>query len=95
MAESINVKDSSAHCRHCDTQMVVIKVKKYPGKWPLALLGLGFICFLFIHFGGPIIGIPMMLIGWHMFSADQLLNMCPRCGYHFDVLSVRGADSHA
>lgn len=92
MTSAGKIKDSNAICMHCDTRMVVIKVKKHPGKWPISFLVFGLTSFLFIHFGGPIVGIPLMLLGGYMFMAEEVLNMCPKCGYYFDVLCARRAD---
>lgn len=86
MAKKAEISDNKAICRHCDTQMVLIRMNRYTGAWPWALIGLGVLAFFFIHFGGPIIGVPMMILGIYLLTAKHTISMCPECGYHFQVL---------
>ncbi|MCG8634108.1 MAG: hypothetical protein MI863_09790 [Desulfobacterales bacterium] len=86
MAQKAKISDNKAICQHCDTRMVLIRMNRYQGKWPWALLGLGFLAFWFIHFGGPVIGVPMMIFGVYLLTVKQTISMCPECGYHFQVL---------
>ena len=89
MAKTATIKDNLAMCNHCDTQMVLLKMNKYPGNWPWILIGLGLLAFFFIHFGGPIIGLPMILLGAYLVTVKQVISMCPKCGYHFHALIVK------
>ena len=89
MAKKATIKNNKAVCYHCDTQMVLLKMNKYHGQWPWILIGLGLLAFFFIHFGGPIIGLPMILLGAYLVSAKQVISMCPECGYHFQVLILK------
>jgi len=85
MSEAKKVKNS-VDCRHCHSQMEVIKVKKYSGKWPLILVVTGVFCCLF--FVGAIIGIPMLLLGIYLVTAEETISYCPNCGNYFKVLLV-------
>jgi len=71
-------------CRHCQTQMEIRKVRKYPGKWPIALMITGVLCCLFIV--GVVVGLPLLLLGIYMFIADETISYCPSCGHFFKVL---------
>lgn len=89
MAQKAMIKDNKALCRHCDTRMTLLTMNKFYGKWPWALLGLGLLAFFFIHFGGPIIGLPMILLGVYLVTAKHTISMCPECGYYFKVLTAK------
>jgi hypothetical protein len=91
MNEEKKVK-SSVDCRHCNSRMEVIKVKKYSGKWPLALVVTGVFCCLF--FVGAIIGVPMLLLGIYLVTAEETISYCPNCGNYFKVLLVNPETGH-
>ena len=73
-------------CRHCGCKMDILTVKKHTGKWPYTLLASGAFCFLFL--GGPILGIPMVIAGIYMLTADMTISYCPECGHYFKVYQV-------
>lgn len=81
MAENTN---DGVACRHCRTPMELLKVKKFPGGWPILLIVAGVFCSLF--FVGVIIGIPMMLLGIYMAMAGETINHCSNCGNYYRVL---------
>ncbi len=70
-------------CRHCSTEMKLLKVKKYPGHWPAVVVAVGVLCSLFIT--GAVIGIPMILAGLYMATARETIRHCPDCGHYFKV----------
>ena len=83
MNEAKKVNDS-AGCPQCRTRMKLLQVKKYQGKLPLTLVGSGVLSCLF--FVGALVGIPLILGGIYMASAQDIVKYCPNCGYHFKVL---------
>ncbi len=89
MAQKAQIKDNKAICKHCNTKMLLIKMKKYQGSWPWVLIICGIIAFFFIHFGGPIIGLPMLIFGVYMVTTSHKITMCPECGYYFKVLIAK------
>ncbi|MFH1489203.1 MAG: LITAF-like zinc ribbon domain-containing protein [Pseudomonadota bacterium] len=73
----------SAACIHCQTRMELLHVKKYPGGWPAVLVVAGvFCCFFFI---GPLVGIPLLLLGMYTATAKETISLCPKCGHYFKV----------
>ncbi len=80
MAEKI--KDAAA-CLHCQTRMELLKVKKYPGRWPAVLVVTGVLCSLFLI--GALVGIPMLLLGIYMATAYETISNCPNCGHYYKV----------
>jgi len=77
------MKDSAINCTHCGNEMTIAKVKKYTGSSPLFMLGLGLLSSLFLV--GPIIGLPMILIGLYMVIAKETVKLCPSCGFYYRV----------
>jgi hypothetical protein len=73
---------NTVECRHCQAKMVVSDVKRYTGKWPLAVGGVGVATCLV---GGVLIGIPLLLGGIYMSTARQTICHCPECGFHYKV----------
>jgi hypothetical protein len=63
--------------------MEVLKIKKYPGRWPAVLVVAGVFCCLF--FIGALVGIPMLLLGIYMATAEENVNRCPNCGHYYRV----------
>ena len=80
MEEDIN---GTASCLHCHTPMELLKVKKYSGRWPAVLVVTGVFCCLFLI--GALIGIPILLIGIYMATAQETISRCPNCGHYFRV----------
>ncbi|MBF0550617.1 MAG: LITAF-like zinc ribbon domain-containing protein [Deltaproteobacteria bacterium] len=74
----------SVDCRQCQTRMEVTQVKKYSGKWPYILIGLGVFCSLFLL--GPIVGFPLLIAGIYMATAREQISYCPNCGYYFCIV---------
>ncbi len=72
-----NQEDSIA-CRQCDGDMVALTVKKYDGKWPLFLIIGGFFSCFFL--GGPLLGVPVLLMGIYMLAAEITILYCQNCG---------------
>ena len=89
MVQKATIKDNKAMCRHCDTKMLTLKINKHHGAWPWTLIGLGLLAFFFIHFGGPIIGLPMIILGIYLATSKEMVSMCPECGYHFQVMFAK------
>lgn len=85
MVENEHINSSSVACAQCGEEMVGIKAKKFPGKLPYVILGLGFFFSLFV--GGLLIGLPVVLGGVYMLMARDTLNLCRTCGYYFKVYS--------
>lgn len=73
-------------CRHCRTDMELLTVKKYTGKWSYVLVVTGVFCSLFIV--GALVGIPLLLLGIYRMTAKQAINYCPNCGHYFKVWLV-------
>lgn len=73
----------SVMCRECQTDMEVLRIKRYPGRWPTVLILLGAFCCLF--FVGAVIGLPMLLLGIYMATAKENVSYCPTCGHYFKV----------
>ena len=76
-------KGPAVGCRHCDGTMEVLSVKKHSGKWPLILIVAGLFCFFFL--GGPLLGVPMLLLGIYMYTAQVTISYCEQCGHYFRV----------
>ena len=70
-------------CRHCGAKMDILTVKKHTGKWPYGLMAGGAFCFLFM--GGPLLGIPMVIAGIYMVTAEMTISYCSECGHYFKV----------
>ncbi|MBF0376892.1 MAG: hypothetical protein HQK72_05370 [Desulfamplus sp.] len=70
-------------CRQCGDKMDLVTVKKHTGKWPATFIALGATFTLFI--GGPILGVPFILLGVYQYTAKEMINYCPSCGYHYRV----------
>ncbi|MBF0209272.1 MAG: hypothetical protein HQK68_00155 [Desulfamplus sp.] len=70
-------------CRQCGDKMDLITVKRHSAKWPATFVALGATCTLFI--GGPILGVPLMLLGVYQYTSKQTVSYCPSCGYHYRV----------
>lgn len=70
-------------CTQCHTGMDVLRVKKYPGRWPALLVVAGVFCCLFLI--GAVVGIPMLLLGIYMATAKETISRCPECGHYFKV----------
>jgi hypothetical protein len=68
--------------------MLLVKIRKHPGGWPFVLIVLGLIFTLF--FIGPIIGVPMMLLGIYMVTYHEIISLCPSCGAYFKVMGIKG-----
>lgn len=79
-------KRKSVICRHCGSKMDILTIKKHAGKWSYSLLAGGAFCFLFL--GGPILGIPMVIGGIYMLTAEMTISYCPGCGHYFKVYLV-------
>ncbi len=77
----------SVECRHCKTPMEVVRTKKYPGKGSIALIAGGLFCSLF--FLGILVGVPMLMAGIYMLTAQVTISHCPGCGYYYKVLAAR------
>ena len=75
------IKESPVECRHCTGQMAFMKIRKHPGNWPYILAALGL--FLTVFLVGPIVGIPMALIGFYMAQATETVSLCRNCGYFY------------
>ncbi len=84
MGEDPIMKESNVTCHRCDSSMLLVKIKKYPGWWPHTLTGLGF--FLSFLIVGPVVGIPLMLVGIYMLIGSQIVSICPVCGSYFKVM---------
>ncbi len=80
MEEDIN---GTASCLHCQTPMEQLKVKKYSGRWPAVLVVTGVLFCLFLI--GALIGIPILLMGIYMATAQETISRCPNCGHYFRV----------
>ncbi len=89
MDRTATIKDNKAVCNHCDTKMLLINMNKYQTKWSFSLLFLGLLSFFFIHLGGPIIGLPLIIIGTYLIITKHTVSMCPGCGYYFPVMIVK------
>ena len=76
-------KKKPVECRHCHADMELLTVKKYTGKWPYALVVTGVFCSLFVI--GALVGIPLLLLGIYMLTAEQAISYCPSCGHYFKV----------
>jgi hypothetical protein len=76
-------KKSSMNCRQCQGDMEFLTVKKHSGKWPVGLIVAGLLCFFFL--GGPFLGIPLLLLGIYMQTAEVSINYCDQCGYYHRV----------
>ncbi len=87
MNDSEETKGSPVECTQCDTPMLLVKTRKYTGAWPYLLTSLGVIFTFF--FIGPIIGVPMLLLGVYMVTYRELISLCPSCGAYFKVLGIR------
>jgi hypothetical protein len=87
MNNSTETKGSPVECNQCDTPMLLVKAKKYPGAWPYVLIVLGVIFTLF--FIGPIIGVPMLLLGFYMVTVREVISLCPSCGAYFKVIGIK------
>ncbi|MBF0573746.1 MAG: hypothetical protein HQK69_08305 [Desulfamplus sp.] len=70
-------------CRQCGDKMDLVTVKKHTGNWPATFIALGATFTLFI--GGPILGVPFILLGVYQYTAKETINYCPSCGYHYRV----------
>ncbi|MBF0526493.1 MAG: LITAF-like zinc ribbon domain-containing protein [Deltaproteobacteria bacterium] len=79
------------NCRQCQTRMEVTQAKKYPGKWPYILMGLGVFCSLFLL--GPIVGFPLLIAGIYMVTVRQPISYCPNCGYYFHIAEKENISS--
>jgi|GEM_PF-2433154 len=76
------LRQASAHCRHCQTPMDIIKVKSYSGKWSTWTIGAGVVLCLI---GGLLFGLLLLVAGIYMALADETISSCPNCGYYFKV----------
>jgi hypothetical protein len=85
MEETLESPSNAPNCQHCQDRMVVEEVRKHPGSWPKVLCGLGLLFSMFMV--GPIVGIPMLLIGIYMYQAKETICLCPSCGYHYQVFT--------
>ena len=74
-------KKELIQCSKCGEDMELMTAKKHTGKSPLVLMAGGIFCILFI--GGALLGIPLLLLGIYQFTAKQIINYCPGCGYHY------------
>ncbi len=70
-------------CRHCQHQMERVCRKKYSKRWATVLVVSGVLCCLFIV--GALVGIPLLLAGIYMATAEETINHCPSCGHYFKV----------
>ncbi|MBF0451849.1 MAG: LITAF-like zinc ribbon domain-containing protein [Candidatus Magnetomorum sp.] len=70
-------------CQYCADDMEIMQVKKFSGKWPITLIVAGLFCTLF--FVGPLIGLPMLLIGIYMATAEDTIRFCPSCGNFYRI----------
>ncbi|MBF0468661.1 MAG: hypothetical protein HQK61_07225 [Desulfamplus sp.] len=70
-------------CRQCGERMDILTVKKYNGSWPGIFMASGAVCILFI--GGPVLGVPLLLLGVYQYTAKQTISYCPSCGYHYRI----------
>ena len=78
-----NVRKKNVECRQCGERMELLTVQKQAGKWPITFMVVGTACTLFI--GGPLLGVPLILLGVYQYTAKQIINYCPSCGYHYRV----------
>lgn len=76
------IADSVA-CRECRAEMEILRIKRYPGRWPTVLIISGVVCSLF--FVGAVIGIPLLLLGIYMATAKDTVSHCPNCGHYFKM----------
>lgn len=76
-------KKEPIKCRQCGANMELLTAKKYTGNWPAGLMGIGVLCTLLI--GGPLLGIPLLLLGVYQYTAKHTISYCSACGYHFKV----------
>ncbi len=74
---------ATSSCRQCDSRMELVNVKKFAGRWPMALIIAGVFCCLF--FIGALVGIPLLIGGIYMATAKVNINRCPECGYYYNV----------
>jgi len=81
MTDEQIIREAPVSCRHCDNKMVFMKIKKHPGNWPYILAAFGL--FLTIFLVGPVIGIPMALIGFYMAQATETVRLCQHCGSYY------------
>nr|WCC90925.1 hypothetical protein [Desulfobacteraceae bacterium] len=80
----------SVVCRYCQDEMERMTVKTFPGNWPLGIMIVGLICcFLVI---GPLVGIPLLIVGIYMLLAENPINFCPSCGHYYKILNVDRMD---
>ncbi len=74
---------TSISCRHCQNRMERVCRKKFSKQWATVLVVSGVFCCLFII--GALVGIPMLLVGIYMATAEETINHCPNCGHYFKV----------
>lgn len=91
MRAAEKIRDS-VECRHCQSQMEVLKIKKHSGKWPYVLVVTGVLCSLF--FTGILVGIPMLLLGIYMATAEETISHCPNCGHYFQLWTKADVTGH-
>ncbi|MBF0100844.1 MAG: hypothetical protein HQK77_08055 [Desulfobacterales bacterium] len=77
---------TEVECSQCSSLMEILSVKKYGGKWPIIFMISGVFCLLFL--GGPILGIPLLLIGFYTLTENLTISYCPKCGHYFKIYLI-------
>lgn len=87
MTNDSNGKGTPVRCRNCDAPMTLVRMRKHPGPWPYILMVLGIFFSLFIV--GPLVGVPMLILGLYMALSSEVVSLCSDCGAYFKVMLVK------
>ncbi len=74
---------NTMECIQCKTRIKTITVRKYNGSWPIVISVAGTLFFFLL--GGFFLGIPVLILGIYLLTAKRTLNLCPECGYFYEV----------
>jgi len=74
-------------CKYCQDEMSLMTVKTFPGNWPLYMMIIGLLFSFFIV--GPLVGIPLLLVGVYMFLSESMVHYCPTCGHFYKILDLK------
>lgn len=75
-------KEKTVKCSQCQSEMKLVKGKRFNGMWPLAIVIAGIVLLLI---GGFLHGVPLLLLGVYLMAAERTVSCCAECGYFFEV----------
>ncbi|MBF0529786.1 MAG: hypothetical protein HQK55_11065 [Deltaproteobacteria bacterium] len=87
----INNQSPALVCPQCNHAMAIHRNKKFSARWATTLIVVGALCCLFVV--GAAVGLPLLLVGIYMATAEETIRLCSNCGYFFKVVADKRESS--